>query len=319
MKLLRYPLYALLAFNLSACHQEETLEMVGTLERDRIEIKVESNEPIISRHVLDGQAVHVGDLLVVQDPARAQARLELQIAQRQQAAARLAELRRGPRQEVIGETRARLAAAQALTENAKSDLSRTQDIFAQGLSSQAALDSAESRWKSSQAEQTAILKMLDAQLEGTTLEELEQAEAALAAADALLKLAELDLERTRLVAPADGIIDKMLYQVGERPPVGMNIAVLLDASRVYARIYVPENLRAQVRPGNPLQVSVDGVADVLSGTVSWVSSDASFTPYFALTEHDRSRLSYLAEVDVAGAEQLPSGVPLVVTVPLSND
>lgn len=319
MKLLRYPLYALLAFSLSACHQEETLEMVGTLERDRIEIKVESNEPIISRHVLDGQAVHAGDLLVLQDPERAQARLELQIAQRQQAAARLAELRRGPRQEVIGETRARLAAAQALTENAKSDLTRTQEIFAKGLSSQAALDSAESRWKSSKAEQAAILKMLDAQLEGTTLEELEQAEAALAAADALLNLAELDLERTRLVAPADGIIDKMLYQVGERPPVGMTIAVLLDASRVYARIYVPENLRAQVRPGKVLQVSVDGVAEVLSGTVSWVSSDASFTPYFALTEHDRSRLSYLAEVDVAGAQQLPSGVPLVVTVPHSND
>jgi HlyD family secretion protein len=111
----------------------------------------------------------------------------------------------------------------------------------------------------------------------------------------------------------------MLYQVGERPPVGSTIAVLLDVSRVYARIYVPEYLRAQVRPGKVLQVSVDGVAEVLSGTVSWVSSDASFTPYFALTEHDRSRLSYLAEVDVAGAQQLPSGVPLVVTVPHSND
>ena len=47
----------------------------------------------------------------------------------------------------------------------------------------------------------------------------------------------------------------------------------------------------------------------------WVSADASFTPYFALTEHDRSRLSYLAEVDVPDAAELPSGVPLEVDFP----
>ncbi|GAG92015.1 unnamed protein product, partial [marine sediment metagenome] len=41
-----------------------------------------------------------------------------------------------------------------------------------------------------------------------------------------------------------------------------------------------------------------------------------FTPYFALTEHDRSRLSYLAEVDVPDASSLPSGVPLEVDFPV---
>jgi HlyD family secretion protein len=57
------------------------------------------------------------------------------------------------------------------------------------------------------------------------------------------------------------------------------------------------------------------VADELRGTVRWVSADASFTPYFALTEHDRSRLSYLAELDLPQAADLPSGVPLVVLSP----
>ena len=53
----------------------------------------------------------------------------------------------------------------------------------------------------------------------------------------------------------------------------------------------------------------------VEGTVRWVSADASFTPYFALTEHDRSRLSYLAEIDLPGAAGLPSGVPLQADFP----
>ena len=81
-------------------------------------------------------------------------------------------------------------------------------------------------------------------------------------------------------------------------------------------------MRVSVQPGKKLDVRVDGISGSITGTVRWVSADASFTPYFALTEHDRSRLSYLAEVDVPDASSLPSGVPLEVDFPaavLSGD
>ena len=286
--------------------------MVGTLERDRIEIKVESSEPILSRHVLDGQAVRAGDLLMRQDPSRLQSHLDLALAQRDQAAARLAELQRGPRQETIRETRARLAAAEAQTVNAKAERDRSRDVFDRGLSSQSALDQAETRWKSAVAEEQAVREALRAQVAGTTREELDQARAALKAAEARLAQRQLDLERAELRAPVDGIVDKLLFQVGERPPAGTTVAVLLDSSRIFARFYVPESLRAEIVPGRQLQAAIDGAGETLTGTVRWVSTDASFTPYFALTEHDRSRLSYLAEMDLPEAGELPSGTPLVV-------
>jgi HlyD family secretion protein len=91
--------------------------------------------------------------------------------------------------------------------------------------------------------------------------------------------------------------------------------VLLDSSRTFARVFVPEHLRSRVRPGDSLTVRIDGLAESFSGQVRWVSADASFTPYFALTEHDRSRLSYLAEIDVEAASELPSGIPLQVDFP----
>ena len=69
---------------------------------------------------------------------------------------------------------------------------------------------------------------------------------------------------------------------GERPAPGSTIAVLLSNDRVFARVYVPEHLRARVTPGRSIDVRVDGVQGVLDGTVRWVSADATFTPYFAL-------------------------------------
>ena len=136
-----------------------------------------------------------------------------------------------------------------------------------------------------------------------------------AAAEAVLAQAQVDLQRTELRAPVDGIVDKLLFQVGERPPPGTTVAVVLDRSRIFARFYVPEHLRTSVTPGRELTVRLDGVEGEMQGAVRWVSADASFTPYFALTEHDRSRLSYLAELDLPQAADLPSGLPLVVLPP----
>jgi HlyD family secretion protein len=299
-------LLILLPLLLQACQPAEEAAMVGTLERDRIELKVESNEPLVAIHVRDGQPVVAGDLLLEQDATRAQAKLAQQAAVRDQAAARLAELERGPRQEAIRESRARLASLQALTVNATAELQRAREVFDQGLSSQAVLDGAEAASKSARAQETAAREALAALLHGTTPEELQQA---------VVKQAEIDVERSRVRAPVAGTIDQVLFQLGERPAAGATVAVLLDSARSFARVYVPEHLKSGLRPGMRLEVRIDGLDHSLQGLVRWVSSDASFTPYFALTEYDRSRLSYLAEIDLADASELPTGVPLVVLAP----
>jgi len=51
--------------------------------------------------------------------------------------------------------------------------------------------------------------------------------------------------------------------------------------------------------------------------VRYVSTDAAFTPYYALNERDRSRLSFLAEVELVeqDAAALPAGMPVEVEIP----
>ena len=300
---------------LSGCNHSEDTFMVGTLERDRVEITVENFEPIVAIHVQDGQMLKTGDLILEQDPAKLNRIMARQIALRNQSAARLAELERGPRSEIIREARARLESTRASAKNAAANLKRAKEMFERDLSDQFTLDLAITRSDTSMAAEQAATETLNRLLNGTTVEELDQAIAALNAAEAAINRIQLDIDRLKVYAPVNGMLDKRLYQLGERPQIGATIGVILDSSRTYARIYVPEPLRASVQPGEQLEVRIDGVDQTLTGTVRWVSTDANFTPYFALTEHDRSRLSYLAEVDVPDASSLPSGVPLEVDFP----
>ena len=302
---------------LSGCNESELTSMVGTLERDRIEVSVESNEAIITIHVEDGQMLQAGDLILEQDPDRLQTILARQVALRDQTAAHLAELQQGPRQEDIRQARAQYESALATATNTAENLKRAKVIYDRQLSDKATLDLAETRHKTAAAAQQASKQALEKLLNGTRVEELQQATSALEAQQALIKQTQLDIGRLSIYAPVNGMLDKRLYLVGERPPIGATIAVILDDSRTYARIYVPEPQRAIIQPGKQLNVRIDGSDKNYRGTVAWVSSDATFTPYFALTEHDRSRLSYLAEVDVPDAADLPSGVPLEVDLPLN--
>jgi HlyD family secretion protein len=154
-------------------------------------------------------------------------------------------------------------------------------------------------------------------LDGTTREELAQAEAQLSEADARVELARIVVRRMDIVAPRAGRIDALPYKLGERPPAGATVIVMLADQAPFARIYVPEPMRARVHPGLAARVNVDGVAGSFEGTVRYVSADATFTPYFALTQRDRSRLAFLAEVTLTqdAARELPSGVPVQVDFP----
>jgi HlyD family secretion protein len=93
--------------------------------------------------------------------------------------------------------------------------------------------------------------------------------------------------------------------------------VLLADTAPYARIYVPETVRASIVPGMSATVRVDGFPEPVQGRVRTVYSDAVFTPYFALTERDRSRLAYVAEVTLIGEDtgRIPTGLPVEVSFP----
>ena len=301
---------------LTGCEGDSVNRIVGQLESDRIEITAEFAEPIVERRVREGDTVAAGQLLMQQNTDRIDARIAETTAVLEERKARLAELTRGPRSEKIVAARANLEGARHDLELQVLEYERAEKLLSQKLTSPANRDRARAALDAA----TAAVEFNEAQvselLTGTTLEELTQAEQAVRRVEAQLTALAVDRQRHSMRAPVDAVVDSILYEPGERPAAGKPVLILLGGEQPYARVYIPEHLRASVVPGMQAIVYVDGLSEPLSARLRWASSDTAFTPYFALTEHDRGRLTYVAKIDLAGVDRrLPDGVPVEVEFP----
>jgi HlyD family secretion protein len=301
---------------LAACERNKDDTLIGTLERDRIEIVAEEAEPILSLEVREGDHVQAGQVLVRQETEVAGARIAQANAQLEEARHRLTELERGARPETISEARARMRAAQAMADRDEREYGRAQELVTQRLISQSQLDQARAARNSSSASLREARAGLAELLNGTRVEQVDQARAAVAAAESAKKELEITDARLILRASRSGVVDALPFKAGERPPKGTPVVVLLADTPAFARVYVPEPRRATVKPRMQAQIFVDGVEGPLNGFVRWVSDTAAFTPYFALTQRDRSRLAFLAEVEVTDprVRDMPAGVPVEVKI-----
>ena len=300
------------AMGLVGCSHEES-RALGTLERDRITLPAPAAEKIVGIQVHEGQQVYAGDVLLQLEPTRTQAQLDAALAQTRQGSAALAELKAGPRREDIDRARATVAAAQAQAVEAHGTLDRVQSLIGRELAAKADLDRARAAADSADAELAAALQALLELERGTRAEQIAQGEAALQASRAQAEAQRVTLGKLTLVAPRDAQVDSIPYKLGDQAPVGAPLVVLLAGDAPYARIYVPEPLRAGVQVGGAARVHIEGQQRVWDGKVRMVRSDPTFTPYYALIGQDATRLSYLAEIQLgADAAGLPAGLPVWV-------
>jgi HlyD family secretion protein len=299
---------------LTACASPDDGDrVVGTLASDRIELTVEFNEPIVEIVVAEGGAVTKGQVLLRQNDARAVARLAEADAVYLQLKARMDELIRGPRSEQIAAARATVEGATQDLDFRQSEQIRIAEVHGRGLASANLMDRANAALDGAQATLKLRLAQLEELLAGTTVEELAQAEQAVNQALARRDNAQIDVERHLLVAPVDGVVDSRLFEIGERPGIGSPALIVLGGGQPYGRVYVPEILRVRIKPGTRANIYIDGLDAPVAGQVRWISSESAFTPYYALTERDRGRLSYVAKIDILDQEdRLPDGVPIEV-------
>ena len=309
----RLPLAILLAVaGLAACSKQPP-QALGTLEYDRITLPAPAAERIVAIQVREGEQVAAGQPLLQLDPAHTRSELAAAQAQVRQQHEVLAELETGPRVEDIDRARANLAAAQAQAREARAYYDRLAPLKGQGYVAAADLDRARAAAGNAAGQAAAAQAALDELLHGTRPEQIAQAQAAVAAAEAQASAQQVLLGKLNIVAPRGGRVDSLPYKLGDQAPVGTPVAILLAGDAPYARIYVPEQQRAGVRVGDAIQVFVAGREQPYAGKVRMIRSEPDFTPYYALIGDDAARLSYLAEVALgADAAQLPAGLPVRV-------
>ncbi|GAB1038802.1 HlyD family secretion protein [Shewanella algae] len=300
---------------LQACGDNGESRAMGTLERDRIQLSAPVAEQIADIHVAEGDKVEAGQLLLQLDSRSAAARVAQRRAELAEAGARLDELQQGARVEERRAARAAIEAATAAATEARLRYQRTRELFVAKVVGQAELDAAIAERDHTKA----LVEQANEQwlqLEnGTRSEQLAQAEARVAAAAASLKAEEKALDDLSLRAPLASEVDILPWKRGDRVAQGTQLVALLALDKPYARVYLPQTAISKLSRGDKLEVWVDGVEQPLKGTVRNIRSQPAFTPFYALNERDRARLMYLTDIDVEGAESLPSGLALEVRLP----
>jgi len=292
------------------CARQAPAPLLGTLEWERVSVISEASEPIVRVDVIEGAVVEAGATILALDTRRIAAHLEHKRAEVQRARSALIELQRGARSETIAAARSTLAGADAATANARRERDRLAEVRKRGLVAQADLDRAETALRGASAQAGATRANLGELLNGTRVEDIEQAEAVLDAAQADLQHLELTGARYEVRAPRAGRVDALPYKLGDQAPTGAVLVSLLSGS-AYARVYVPASRRVQLDVGARCNVHVQGIAEPLAATLRSVRSDPAFTPYYALTGDDASRLAYRAEIVLdTPPKNLPAGLPV---------
>jgi multidrug resistance efflux pump len=131
-----------------------------------------------------------------------------------------------------------------------------------------------------------------------------QAQAALAAAVANLKELDIEIERTDLVAPAGGVVLQSLVHEGELAAPGAPLFTLADLDEVTLTVYVPEAELGKVALDQEADVAVDAYDQLFPGVVSYIASQAEFTPKNVQTQEERVHMVFAVKIRMENPDHL---------------
>jgi HlyD family secretion protein len=291
------------------------LALYGNVDIREVDMSFRVGGRIGDIAVDEGAKVKRGQPLAVLDTATIQSRMAEADARLGQAQAQLEKLRNGNRSQDIGQARARVAAAQAVYENAQRDYARRQPLVGPGAISrdiweQTVSDRDRARAQLLEAQQG--LSLLNA---GSRAEDIAAAQADVRAAQATRDSAGTDLGDTRLVAASDGTIVTRALEPGAIVQPGQTVLTISIDRPMRVRAYVAETDLSRISPGMKVAVSADGNPKSYHGTIGYIAPKAEFTPKSVETENLRTDLVYQVRLIVDDPDDaLRQGQPVTVKV-----
>lgn len=261
--------------------------------------------------------------------------LELRRAEVSSYEAQYAQLKNGSRPQEIQDAKAAVASATAEEQRARADWDRAQTLFknddisrsqydqfrrnidmaAAALRSakereslvvagprQETIDAAEAQLRRAQAS----LKMAQAnEMEVQRREQdVSARRAELARQQAQLKVAESQLDDTTIVSPVNGVVLVKAADVGEVLAPGATVVTLGDVEHPWLRGYIGERDLGRVKLGTKAKITSDSYpGKVYWGRVSFISSEAEFTPKQIQTQEERVKLVYRIKIEVENPQR----------------
>jgi HlyD family secretion protein len=256
--------------------------------------------------------------------------------------ARLQELKSGSRPEEIQEAKAAVESTQSEYERAKRDWERAQTLYKNDDISTAQYDQYRNRWQNADAMLKQSKERQSLVLAGPRVEQIDAASAQVERARASLKMTEsnaLEIKRreqelplrqseiararanlalidsqladTIAVSPVDGVVLVKAADVGEVLAAGTTIVTIGDIDHPWLRAYINETDLGRVKIGAKAKITTDSYpGKEYEGRVSFIASEAEFTPKQIQTQEERVKLVYRIKIDLDNSRhELKSNMP----------
>ncbi len=271
---------------------------------------------IATLSVDEGDAVHTGQELAALDPTP----LQLELAEARASAAaiekRLSLLKSGFRPEEIAQSRAVVAERRAAVVNAEAALARQEQLKNTGAVAARVYDDALAARDQARARLTAADENFSELSRGYRKQEIDEADANLARANATVAQVAQRISDARLLAPADGVILTRAVEPGAILAAGTAVFTVSLQSPVWARVYIGEPDLGRAAPGRAVLLYTDArPGKPYRGRIGFVSPTAEFTPKNVETSDLRTALVYRGRVVVSDPDDaLRQGMPVTVRI-----
>ncbi|MGC9949306.1 MAG: efflux RND transporter periplasmic adaptor subunit [Bryobacteraceae bacterium] len=271
-----------------------------------------------------------------------QADLQLKNADLSAAQSQLLQLQNGSRPQEVQQSQAAVAAAQSQYDGAKKDWDRAQTLYKNDDISTSQYDQFRTRFESTDANLRQTKEQAGLVQAGPRAETIESAKAQVERARAALRGGQAnsietqrraqdivarrgDIERAKsqialidsqladtiAVSPINGMVLVKAADVGEVLAPGTSVVTVGDIEHPWLRAYIREQDLGRVKLGDKVKVTTDSFKDkVYDGHISFISSDAEFTPKQIQTAEERVKLVYRIKIDVDNSRhELKSNMP----------
>jgi HlyD family secretion protein len=318
----------------AACGDDESanaLRVSGHVEATEVQVASEVGGRLVELRVAEGDRVKRGDLIARLDTRDTEIQLARARAERAAADAQLRLLQAGSRGEDIRQAQAQVeageteaAAAQAELTAAEADLERFESLLRANAGSQKQRDDAKARADVAREHVRGASERVRAAREGVARlragarpQEIDAARARVAGLDAQVASFEKSVKDAEVIAPVDGIVTTKVADQGEILAPRAPIVIVTDLDHAWANVFVPEPMIPRLKVGQSATVFTDAGGQGLSGTVTFISPKAEFTPRNVQTADERSKLVYRIKVTVDNSQGvLKQGMPVDAELPL---
>jgi HlyD family secretion protein len=217
----------------------------------------------------------------------------------------------GTREQEIKASHQSMLDAQADLAQKKLDCDRAQKLFSGGVLAMQERDLADTALKRAQATFQAAEQRYNEAVEGSRKEDIAIAQANLNEATANLGMSRVNLDYTILHAPTAGVITVRQAELGEVVVPGTPVVTLADLDHIWLRAYIADTDLGRIRWEQNAVVTTDTYpGKQYHGRVSFIASEAEFTPKSVQTYKERVTLVYRIKIDIDNPNhELKPGMP----------